>query len=357
MYTTFQKILDMYPDKNILKNELITGSYSTLMPKWNCGSVVIKKLKDYFGILLEYKLIRRKADQKRVENGSAKRLKSKYRWLENLDINNLMQRVEHSNISDVAREIGCPHYVLRGHLERNGFVQDNFKRNKPSWNYGQTKETDSRIAIGAEKLSCTMKEKAEQGLINPPFHNKTTEEIKQSIDKALQTKLERFDGKYGPPNWAKGLTKETDSRIEKLAEKISKTRKEKIASGEINIWSAIKACHFEGTQIENLLFGELIKNNLNFKQQVLLFDKFLVDIVDKDNKISIFADGCFWHGCEKCNKGNFKGIKKRRQIDASQTAYLTKCGYRVFRFWEHDIKKDPKACAQQVADYINSTKA
>jgi very-short-patch-repair endonuclease len=357
MYTTFQRILDMYPDKDILKNELINESYSTLRLKWKCGSVVIKELAKHFNVQQDSESIRKKVDQKRVENGSARRLHIKYRWMESLNYQEILTKVKITNITEVSKELKVPRHIVESYLKHNGYVSDGtFHRVEEQWAKGKTKETDIRIANLAEKLSNTMKEKARQGLINPPFHNKTEEQIKQSINKALQTKLERFDGKYGPPNWSKGLTKNDHPSIARGAEKTSKTRKAKIASGEIDIWKSIKACHFEGTKIENAVEEVLKVNNLSFTKQELLFNKFLVDFVDQVNKIVIFADGCYFHACDAHRPQELKNWKKRKQIDASQTAYLTKCGYKVFRFWEHEIKADVSKCVQQVVDYINNPK-
>ena len=108
-------------------------------------------------ILNSSPLWHQKAAAARKANGSAKRLKGKYRWIEQLDTQDLIDRVLKANISVVAREIGCPHYVLRGHLQRHGFEQDGFKRPEGSWCKGLTKETDSRIQQLSEKISQTRK--------------------------------------------------------------------------------------------------------------------------------------------------------------------------------------------------------
>lgn len=298
----------------------------------------------------------RKSDITRKERGSAKRLKSKYRWLESLLIQDLITKVQNTNISVVARELNVPHYVLRGHLERNGFIQINFKRPEGSWCKGLTKETSSIIKEASEKISSTRLEMFEHGELLRPDSYMTDEQLKLRHEKSLQTRLNKYGNRFGNTGWNKGLTKEDNPSIALAAKKTSKTRKRKIASGEIDIWKAIKACHFEGTKIENAVEETLKINNLSFTKQELLFNKFLVDFVDQVNKIVIFTDGCYFHACEEHRPKELKSWKKRKQIDASQTAYLTKCGYTVFRFWEHEIKSNVSKCVQQVADYINSLK-
>ena len=68
------------------------------------------------------------------------------------------------------------------------------------------------------------------------------------------------------------------------------------------------------------------------------------DIVFVSKKIAIFVDGCFWHGCPahstkpKTNsifwetklQGNMERDRKNEQL-------LKKAGWKVFRFWEHEI--------------------
>jgi DNA mismatch endonuclease (patch repair protein) len=101
------------------------------------------------------------------------------------------------------------------------------------------------------------------------------------------------------------------------------------------------------------LEAELKNRSLLVKPQELLFGKFLVDFLVND-KIVIFADGCYFHGCEIHHKDEFVGLPKRKAIDKSQTSYLEKCGFKVFRFWEHDINKNASKCVDQVVKYIES---
>lgn len=58
--------------------------------------------------------------------------------------------------------------------------------------------------------------------------------------------------------------------------------------------------------------------------------------------ICIFADGCYWHGCEQCSDKNKMSnwIKARKISDILITQKLQNSGYIVLRFWEHDIKND-----------------
>lgn len=73
----------------------------------------------------------------------------------------------------------------------------------------------------------------------------------------------------------------------------------------------------------------LQKIGVKFREQVLMFDKFLVDILILNKKLIIQWDGSYWH-----NK------PKRSKLDISQDAYLKKCGYKVLRITDKQIKND-----------------
>jgi len=61
-------------------------------------------------------------------------------------------------------------------------------------------------------------------------------------------------------------------------------------------------------------------------------------------KVSVFLDGCFWHGClqhyraPKDNRSFWEGkIARNRVRDTKVTVALEAEGWRVIRVWEHDI--------------------
>ena len=65
-------------------------------------------------------------------------------------------------------------------------------------------------------------------------------------------------------------------------------------------------------------------------------------------KVVIFIDGCFWHGCPKCGnspKTNKKywetKIGSNQERDRKVKKQLQRDGWEVFRFWEHELKRNP----------------
>jgi len=79
---------------------------------------------------------------------------------------------------------------------------------------------------------------------------------------------------------------------------------------------------------------------IDFNEQVLMFNKFLVDVLVKDKPIIIQWDGEYWHS-----------KPKRKLLDKSQDAYMKKCGYKVIRITDVEIKNNIKEV------YANITRA
>ena len=70
------------------------------------------------------------------------------------------------------------------------------------------------------------------------------------------------------------------------------------------------------------------------------------DLVLPKYKTVIFIDSCFWHGCKKhcklpTTRPKFwkEKIERNRERDKEVNRHYRKCGWRVIRIWEHDLKK------------------
>ena len=70
------------------------------------------------------------------------------------------------------------------------------------------------------------------------------------------------------------------------------------------------------------------------------------DIVLPKYKTVIFIDSCFWHGCKKhcrlpTTRAKFwtEKIERNKARDKEVNKYYKKEGWKVFRIWEHDLKK------------------
>ncbi len=96
----------------------------------------------------------------------------------------------------------------------------------------------------------------------------------------------------------------------------------------------------------------LKKFDFIFKEQILIENKFLVDVYIPKYKLIIQWDGDYWHGYNKKLNEVDKRIKKRMLLDISQDAYMKKCGYNVLRYWEHDIKTQPQKIYEDIQTNI-----
>jgi DNA mismatch endonuclease (patch repair protein) len=68
------------------------------------------------------------------------------------------------------------------------------------------------------------------------------------------------------------------------------------------------------------------------------------DFVFRAERLVIFTDGCFWHGCPRCKKFPSSNvsywdskISRNRKRDRATSAELRRQGWTVLRFWEHDL--------------------
>lgn len=80
-----------------------------------------------------------------------------------------------------------------------------------------------------------------------------------------------------------------------------------------------------------------------YKKQHLVSGKFTVDALIEPLGVVIQFDGDYWHGNPKQFPNPDHRQKKRMNLDRSQDAYMHKCGYKVFRIWESDFRKDLEA--------------
>lgn len=83
-----------------------------------------------------------------------------------------------------------------------------------------------------------------------------------------------------------------------------------------------------------------------------------IDIAFTKAKVAVFLDGCFWHGCPdhgtrpKAN-ADWWDVKLRRNAtrDADTDRVLRAAGWRVLRFWEHEV---PETIAARIAAALSS---
>lgn len=95
--------------------------------------------------------------------------------------------------------------------------------------------------------------------------------------------------------------------------------------------------------------GKILKEmGVDFEEQVLLFNKFRVDVFLRWSNLVIQWDGDYWHGNPRIYR-TLSGIQvEKNKRDKACNAYLRKCGLTVLRFWERDIKRRPEWVAEEI---------
>lgn len=80
------------------------------------------------------------------------------------------------------------------------------------------------------------------------------------------------------------------------------------------------------------------------------------DVVFRRQRVAVFIDGCFWHGCKqhsRASKSNrewwVSKIERNSARDRETDSILTNAGWLVLRIWEHENLEE---AALQVADAV-----
>ena len=141
----------------------------------------------------------------------------------------------------------------------------------------------------------------------------------RSVSEALKGNLSPMKGKHH--------TLET-------RKKISEATVKQLASGRMPR---------RDTSVEVKLGQELENNNLYYQKQVPLCNITVVDFYLPEYKIVIYVDGDYWHNLSKVN-----------YRDKNQNKILEENGYKVLRFWEHEINKSARECISRIMKYIKS---
>ncbi|HEY8783953.1 MAG TPA: very short patch repair endonuclease [Mucilaginibacter sp.] len=85
------------------------------------------------------------------------------------------------------------------------------------------------------------------------------------------------------------------------------------------------------------------------------------DIVITKVKVVVFIDGAFWHGHNwgiardkiKNNQDYWiPKIERNMQRDIENNEALNVLGFKVIRFWEHEIKKDLQGCIDKILENV-----
>ena len=117
------------------------------------------------------------------------------------------------------------------------------------------------------------------------------------------------------------------------------------------------------TALENALADELNRRGIKsfVRNDKAVFGK--PDFVFHARKLAVFCDGDFWHGYNwneaqneiKSNRSFWiPKIEKTIRRDIEVTDTLENQGWKVLRFWGHEIKNDIEECAERIEKILHS---
>lgn len=83
------------------------------------------------------------------------------------------------------------------------------------------------------------------------------------------------------------------------------------------------------------------------------------DFIFRRERLAVFVDGCFWHGCHwhcRMPRGNRhywqQKIKRNAVRDKASNKLLRNAGWRVLRIWEHPLRL-PQAVADRIISELS----
>jgi DNA mismatch endonuclease (patch repair protein) len=86
------------------------------------------------------------------------------------------------------------------------------------------------------------------------------------------------------------------------------------------------------------------------------------DMVFRPDRVAVFIDGCFWHGCPEHGRRTYgkntwywpEKIERNRARDADTDSLLSEAGWLVLRVWEHERAED---AARLVIETVGTRRA
>lgn len=86
------------------------------------------------------------------------------------------------------------------------------------------------------------------------------------------------------------------------------------------------------------------------------------DFAFAQERLLVFVDGCYWHGCPKCYRRPSSNriywdakVVRNRSRDTKTTAQLEGDGWQVLRIWEHELSA-LRAVVQKIETLLTTRK-
>lgn len=207
--------------------------------------------------------------------------------------------------------------------------------------HGVEKATELKIKISTHTI-CAMQNIDMKGVPKSEYH-------KNKLSDARKGRT--WENVFGVEKACEMKKRVKDKTFEEIyGEEKAKEIKQKLKVARLKHILPLK-----DTKIEIILQEILVKEGIIFEKHKSLLGQ--PDIFIEPN-ICIFADGDYWHANPNKYKAEdigFVGGKIAQQLwdkDKKVTDALTHKGYKVLRFWEHDIHKNIEYCTSEIKNAL-----
>jgi len=122
----------------------------------------------------------------------------------------------------------------------------------------------------------------------------------------------------------------------------------------------MRAVKGKDTRLERRLFSMLARMGFRGwkRNSAQVFGK--PDVIFPDERVAIFVDGCFWHGCPHCkrklprtNRTYWeRKIERNVKLARAHNRRLRKADWTVIRIWEHEMSS--KAAMGKIGEKISN---
>jgi len=213
--------------------------------------------------------------------------------------------------------------VKFGTLEERFFGKELEKKHN-NYSVSMKRTTAKLKREGYYASSMYLKDFAQRKASGFGFQNMSSEKVKAASRLGTQSVIKLYKNKTYEQRFGK-------KRAEEIKEKLSKLA-----------ILRIKNMSTKDTIPEKILESFLIQLNLEYEKQ-WVFKFGLADFYLPGYDIVLEADGDYWHNYPKGNKK-----------DKIRDKYLTDSGYSVLRFWEHDLRENPKECKDRLIRFLGN---
>jgi DNA mismatch endonuclease (patch repair protein) len=146
------------------------------------------------------------------------------------------------------------------------------------------------------------------------------------------------------PNYGKHLPEEQKLKIANANSRRVWKEESKIKLRERRLHQVMP---FKDTTIEVKMQHGIYETGISFETHKSIFgqpDQFIAP------NICIFNDGCWFHNCPTCYPDTPLPNKIARDKLVNET--LTREGYTVLRFWEHEINNNLEGCLKKISEAV-----